>query len=101
MATIVLWRLARSERCTVVDDPKDADVFLIPLLPRPKETLEWRHSCDELKNVDIEEHLPHLTEENARRHFLLTGKGHVVLRRCDYWYRPRGLLSRVTRVAYS
>ena len=103
MAMVVLWRLATSARCGAVDDPRDAELFLVPTWPAAKDADAWDAVCDREANDNETRALPHLDEARAHRHVLLVGKGHTKPRgKCDRWWRkPRGLLKRATRFAYS
>ncbi|KAH8070353.1 hypothetical protein JL721_5119 [Aureococcus anophagefferens] len=103
MAMVVLWRLATSARCGAVDEPRDAELFLVPTWPAAKDADAWDAVCDREANENETKALPHLDEARAHRHVLLVGKGHTKPRgKCDRWWRkPRGLLKRATRFAYS
>lgn len=95
----VIYRLKTSRRCKVTSDPNTADLFLVPLFPKPKSGKEF---CKGLVVEDLESHLQYLTNETAHKHFTVLSKGHGWLDKCGgWWKRPAGLLQRVIRVAYS
>ena len=84
LALLVLWRLATSERCGAVDDPRDADLFFVPTWPAAKGLPAWDRACGHPANAKVK-HLPYLNERTAHRHFFIVGKGHVVPKRdCKY-----------------
>lgn len=104
---IVLWRLLNrndtSKRCAVTKDPKLADLFLVPLYPRPKNQEEWDKACRHGRNTRLEPRLEHLNTKTAHRHVIIVGKGQINPNgACDHWWRsPPGLLKRSSRFAYS
>ena len=84
LALLVLWRLATSERCGAVADPRDADLFFVPTWPAAKGLPAWDRACGNPANAKVK-HLPYLNERTAHRHFFIVGKGHVVPKRdCKY-----------------
>mmetsp|Transcript_26084 Transcript_26084/g.81206 ORF Transcript_26084/g.81206 Transcript_26084/m.81206 type:complete len:359 (-) Transcript_26084:106-1182(-) len=99
---LVLWRLATSERCGAVADPNEADLFLVPTWPAAKGLAAWDRACASDANGAVK-HLKFLNERTAHRHFFVVGKGHAVPKGVCFrwWARPRGLLRRATRFAYS
>eukprot|EP00873_Tetraselmis_striata_P011986 jgi/Tetstr1/432250/TSEL_002285.t1 len=99
MAMLVLYRLAVSTRCRVTTDPTQAELFLVPAFPTPKNHDALHSLCEH--ETPIERHLPHLTADTAHRHVMLLSKGHINLHDCDWWRQPQGLLAGATRVSYS
>ena len=84
LAIMILWRLATSERCGAVDDPKDADLYFVPTWPAAKGLPAWDRACGHPANAKVK-HLPYLNERTAHRHFFIVGKGHVVPKQnCKY-----------------
>ena len=99
----MLWRLLRSERCRVTKVPAEADLFVVPVWPRPKNQSGWAAACDKDANRKLAEALVHMTPGTAHKHLIIIGKGQInPSGKCDDWWRsPRGLLRRAMRVAYS
>ena len=61
---------ALQKRCST-KSPADAELFLIPVLPRAKHWSDWMRRCDKLAKLgarDWRRALPHLNMETARRH---------------------------------
>eukprot|EP00963_Diacronema_lutheri_P000024 scaffold1_cov375-Pavlova_lutheri.AAC.24 len=99
MSLIIVFRLLTSRRCRVTKDPKEADLFLVPILPKPKST--WGF-CQNHSGFELHDLLPHLDESNAHKHVLMLSKTHFSLTSCGTWWaRPTGLLKRAIRVSYS
>ena len=66
----LLYRAATSGRCPRTLDPSEADIFLVPVLPKAKSGGGWVGACnatgaDERSLVKA---LPHLNERTAHRH---------------------------------
>lgn len=103
--TIVLWRLLRPRqyagRCRVTSNASEADIFLVPLYPKPKNATEWESVCEDEKNLDLVSRLTYLSEATAHRHVIIVGKGQInPVLKCDAWWRsPVGLLKRAVRMA--
>jgi len=99
---IMLWRLLRSSQYRTFD-PKEADLFYVPMWPKQKSQKAWESRCDKNINLEVERRLKYLNEETAHRHFFIVGKGHVkVGGKCNAWWKnPTGLLRRAMRFAYS
>ena len=99
----MLWRLLRSERCRVTKVPAEADLFVVPVWPRPKNQSGWAAACDKDANRKLAGALVHMTPGTAHKHLIIIGKGQInPSGKCDDWWRsPRGLLRRAMRVAYS
>ena len=97
----MLWRLLRSERCRVTKVPAEADLFVVPVWPRPKNQSGWAAACDKDANRKLAEALVHMTPGTAHKHLIIIGKGQInPSGKCDDWWRsPRGLLRRAMRVA--
>lgn len=94
----VIYRLMTSRRCILSKDPLQADLFLVPLFPKPK----GRDFCVGFRIEDLETHLKYLTTATAHKHFIVLQKGHGWLNSCGNWWRqPDGLLQKVIRLAYS
>lgn len=95
----LIYRLKTSRRCKMTSDPKAAELFLVPLFPKPKSGKEF---CKGFIVKDLESHLQYLTNETAHKHFIVLSKGHGWFNHCGRWWeRPTGLLQKVIRVAYS
>lgn len=95
----VIYRLKTSKRCVLTSDPNKADLFLVPMFPKPK---LGKDICKGFVIEDLEEHLPYLTTDTAHKHVILLSKGHTSLDKCgSWWKRPAGMLQKVIRVAYS
>ncbi|KAJ8602235.1 hypothetical protein CTAYLR_003683 [Chrysophaeum taylorii] len=99
---ILLWRVLRSP-LYYEPDPSLADLFFVPIWPRDKNEPGWLDVCSRDVNFHVEHHLKHFTEANAHRHFFVVAKGHTKPKlNCDAWWKkPRGLLQRAMRFAYS
>ncbi|KAH8044099.1 hypothetical protein JL722_14845 [Aureococcus anophagefferens] len=81
----------------------EADIFLVPVLPKAKSGGGWVAACnatgaDERSLVKA---LPHLNERTAHRHVMVVAKGLASAKTCDWFLEPRTLLKRAVRVAYS
>ena len=119
LAELMLYRLQHSKHCRLTRDPAKADLFIIPVLTKPKIASTWANHCSNstlwgasLVNGAGDDgyslsFLPHLTPETARRHLFFIGKGHYVASRgvsCA-WIRgepPAARLFRdMQRFAYS
>ncbi|KAH8048209.1 hypothetical protein JL722_12613 [Aureococcus anophagefferens] len=99
----LLYRAATSGRCPRTLDPAEADIFLVPVLPKAKSGSGWVAACnatgaDERSLVKA---LPHLNERTAHRHVMVVAKGLASAKTCDWFLEPRTLLKRAVRVAYS
>eukprot|EP00746_Dinoflagellata_sp_MGD_P153906 gnl/MRDRNA2_/MRDRNA2_84519_c0_seq1.p1 gnl/MRDRNA2_/MRDRNA2_84519_c0~~gnl/MRDRNA2_/MRDRNA2_84519_c0_seq1.p1 ORF type:complete len:459 (+),score=91.64 gnl/MRDRNA2_/MRDRNA2_84519_c0_seq1:103-1479(+) len=106
LAAGILWRVVHSKRCLRVTDPSEADMFIIPILSRPKSGKKWAGACSghKITAEELMPLLPHMTEENAHKHVVFVGKGHpnAGYSGCDAWWRrPEGMLRKVWRVSYS
>jgi hypothetical protein len=97
----LLLRLWRSPCRTL--DPRAADVFFVPILPRAKNLKSGlRRACERLASLDLAPWLAHLTPCNARRHFFVLANEHVNGRSCVGWFaEPRGLLRDAVRIAHT
>ena len=99
----LLYRAATSGRCPRTLDPSEADIFLVPVLPKAKSGGGWVAACnatgaDEMSLVKA---LPHLNERTAHRHVMVVAKGLASAKTCDWFLEPKTLLKRAVRVAYS
>eukprot|EP00440_Ansanella_granifera_P053631 gb/GFBE01058142.1/.p1 GENE.gb/GFBE01058142.1/~~gb/GFBE01058142.1/.p1 ORF type:complete len:1389 (+),score=207.12 gb/GFBE01058142.1/:1-4167(+) len=101
MAKVVLWRLANSKTCPLVDRPEKADLFVIPVFPEAKNQDVWFDVCKQVQPGELEAHLTHLNEQTAHRHVIFMGKGHTGGKYCPFWSQPEGLMQRVMRIAHS
>jgi hypothetical protein len=99
LAMFVLYRLSVSERCRVTNNPAEADLFIVPALPRPKSHDQVGDACSRAEIPESQ--LTHLTPATAHRHMLLLSKGHINAYGCRWWREPSGLLADATRVSYS
>ena len=71
---VIVARLARQGAKCATNDPKAADLFLAPVLPRSKHWSAWADACDGVKKMTRArwvDALPHLTRKNAERHFFV------------------------------
>ena len=73
---VILTRLAAKGAACAARDAEDAELFLIPILPKSKHWSEWVAACDQLKRSTFSpafwrKALPHLDDETARRHFFV------------------------------
>ena len=103
MPLLLLWRLVRSEVCRRVEDPADADLFVVPTWPAPKGYHDWLSVCNSTGG-GLAARLAHLDNRTAHRHVFLVGKGHLTPKgpACDdWWEKPEGLLRSAQRFAYS
>lgn len=106
LAQVVLDRVARSERCKQVTDPKKADMFIVPILAGTKNGRAWEGACEN-HSVSHEEFLsalPHMTPENVHKHVVFVGKGHPKADQpgcASWWAKPQGLTQHMWRVSYS
>lgn len=95
----LIFRLKTSSRCTITTDPHKADIFMVPLFPKPKPA---RRICNGFTIEDLEGHLTHFTAETAHKHFIVLQKGHRKYDNCGSWWKqPTGLFRKVIRIAYS
>jgi len=81
-------------------NPSEADLFMIPLLAQAKTASKMEEACGSIKGKEQEllKHLPHLTEENAKRHFIVMGKSWYHIK-CDGMYgHPTGLFAQMARI---
>ena len=101
LASLLLAKLTAATSTCRTDDAQKADIFFIPVLAAPKSKVQWEAACARVNSSLLEAQLLHLTPQTACRHFLVVSKGHYNGRACDWWRRPHGLLSHVTRLAYS
>jgi len=79
---VIVARLsAPGARCAAAS-PEDAELFLVPVLPRAKHWGEWVEACARLRKTTFtgssafaetfwRKALPHLDDETARRHFFV------------------------------
>ena len=102
LARILLFRLMHSRSCRT-DDPQKAELFLAPILPKPKTHKKWSTACKLFGEAEVRAALPHLTSHTACRHFFVVSKGHNVAYNCLWWSQPNrsSLFSHALRVAYS
>lgn len=73
---------------------EDAELFLIPLLPRAKHWAAWMHKCDKLARLgarDWRRMLPHLNEMTARRHVFVFPRVAYAPRCTGWWAAPLAL----------
>ena len=100
LGQILLYRFSTSRHC-VTSNPREADLFFVPVLTKPKAMGAWAAACPTFNSTMLLAHLPHLTEKTACRHVFAVGKGHNIAKACDWWRRPTGLLSHAVRLSYS
>ena len=99
----LLYRAATSGRCPRTLDPSEADIFLVPVLPKAKSGGGWVAACNATgaDETSLVKALPHLNERTAHRHVMVVAKGLASAKTCDWFLEPRTLLKRAVRVAYS
>ena len=98
---VIMTRLANSKRC-LATDPTEADLFLVPLLPKAKHWSDWIQLCSSpvLQGRRFDRELPHLTSENARRHVFVYPRVGYQPRCTGWWTTPMpAILASFARVA--
>ncbi|KAJ1451683.1 exostosin family-domain-containing protein [Pelagophyceae sp. CCMP2097] len=95
---VIVSRLRTSTRCRA-KSAKEADLFLVPVLPRSKHWSEWSNACDALADVRWSALLEHLTPENARRHVFVFPRVAYAPRCAGWWARPRPTVRQFARVS--
>lgn len=106
LAAMVHYRIHTSKLYRTMN-PDEADLFLVPILTKPKRQKRVADACTRLAALgaaEIERLLPHLTPATASRHVLLFSKEHFQSGElnCTGWFaNPGPLLSRAIRLAYS
>ena len=98
---VILTRLATSKRC-LATDPTEADLFLVPVLPKIKHWQEWGRLCGSsiLKGRRFDRELPYLTKENARRHVFVYPRVAYQIKCHNWWTTPMpAILASFARVA--
>lgn len=99
--SILLERFAQNSSC-VTENPNEADLFYVPILPAPKSVDMWKETCSKFSGEALVEALPFLNQKNACRHFLAVGKSHTDVVGCEGWFsHPIPPLRPVMRLAYS
>jgi len=81
---------ALQKRCST-KSPADAELFLIPVLPRAKHWSDWMRRCDKLAKLgarDWRRALPHLNMETARRHVFVFPRVAYAPRCAGWWAAP-------------
>ena len=81
---------ALQARCST-KSPADAELFLIPVLPRAKHWSDWMRRCDKLAKLgarDWRRALPHLNMETARRHVFVFPRVAYAPRCAGWWAAP-------------
>ena len=100
-ALALTYRLWKSTRYRTMD-PDAADLFLVPLLPRPKRGRFITAACLNLTADKVTAALPHLNEANAHTHVFPMAKEHYEGSKCPGWWAdPTGLFRNVQRLSYS
>ena len=101
MSMVLTHRLWRSSHYRT-KDPAQADLFLVTAMVKPKRGMHIGSTCREnVTEKTLVAQLPHLTHETAHKHVLLMAKEHYEALACDWFSRPKGLLKRAIRLAYS
>jgi hypothetical protein len=95
---VIVSRLRTSTRCRA-KSAKEADLFLVPVLPRSKHWSEWSTACDALADVRWSVILEHLTPDNARRHVFVFPRVAYAPRCAGWWARPRPTVRQFARVS--
>ena len=88
LAVLMLYRAQHSTHCRLTRNPAEADLFLIPVLSKPKGSAEWGQLCAKKhlwgnsvargRGGTTLKFLPHLNAETAKRHVFFISKGHYV-----------------------
>ena len=104
-AAMVQYRLHHSKVYRTFN-PEEADLFLVPILTKPKTSSQLIKACAKLAAFGLDKlvkKLPYLTEATASRHVLLGSKEHTSFAwyNCTWFFNPSGLLARMIRIAYS
>ena len=90
---VILTRLAAKGSACAAKGAEDAELFLIPILPKSKHWSEWVAACDTLKRSTFSpsfwrKALPHLDDETARRHFFVFPRVAYVPKCAGWWATP-------------
>ncbi|KAK7242827.1 phosphopyruvate hydratase [Aureococcus anophagefferens] len=90
---VVLDRLSRPESPCVATNPEDAELFLVPILPKSKHWSDWVDACGRLKlerAAAWRKSLPYLDDGNARRHFFVFPRVAYIPKCAGWWATPLG-----------
>ena len=108
---LILWhRLRRKDAECRTNDPSEADLFFVPIFPKPKKTSEWQGLCRNISNSFIWRMrmrtdllgLKHLNDRTACKHMFVVSKSYLTTTCMPGWfYRPHKKLRCALRVAYS
>lgn len=94
-------RNSKTQEC-YTDDPTKADLYYVPVHPKPKISSVWSSRCNKTDPQFILEQLHYLNESTACRHFFILSKAAHCGHHCrGWWVDPVPQLRNVMRVAYS
>ena len=90
---VVLDRLSRPASPCVATNPEDAELFLVPILPKSKHWSDWVDACGRVKLEKAaawRKLLPYLDDGNARRHFFVFPRVAYIPKCAGWWATPLG-----------
>ena len=101
LASILEYRLRSSSQCRT-SDPRQADLFFVPVVTLPKRRGHWKMACRAITGEMLQASLPYLNATNGCRHFMAVGGEHYVAKNCTGWFSfPLTGLQPLQRLAYS
>jgi len=99
IAALMMYDRVKRSKCLVYN-PEDADMFYIPAFADPKENHAWRYRCDINESTFLNA-IPHITFENACRHFIFIAKTHRTCSTGSWYFEPNdSRLRAMIRLAY-
>jgi hypothetical protein len=99
-------RVRGSKDC-YTDNPNEADLFYVPVLPLPKYSGSWERACKKLTGQmiwnEMQETLNTINKSNtACQHFFAVGRSHFNVQNCEGWFaKPDPYFQNFQRLAYS
>ena len=88
---VVLDRLSRPASPCVATNPEDAELFLVPILPKSKHWSDWVDACGRVRlerAAAWRKSLPYLDDGNARRHFFVFPRVAYIPKCCLLYTSP-------------